>query len=70
MFAAAVWAFCTALELSSADLATQMLAIQIEYVAMVAVPVGWILFALEYIGHEEWSTRKILPCSLLFPPLP
>ena len=67
MFAAAVWAFCTALELSSADLATQILAIRIEYVAMVAVPVGWILFALEYTGHEEWITRKNIALLSLIP---
>jgi len=67
MFAAAVWAFCTALELSSADLATQMLAIQIEYVAIVTVPVGWILFALEYTGHEEWITRKNIALLSLIP---
>lgn len=67
MFAAAVWAFCTALELSSADLATQILAIQIEYLAMVAVPVGWILFALEYTGHEEWITKKNIALLSLIP---
>jgi len=67
MFAAAVWAFCTALELSSADLATQMLAIQIEYVAMVIVPVGWILFALEYTGHEEWITKKNIALLSIIP---
>jgi len=67
MFAAAVWAFCTALELSSADLATQMLAIQIEYLAMVAVPIGWILFALEYTGHEEWITRKNIALLCIIP---
>ncbi len=69
MFAAAVWAFCTALELSSADLATQMLAIQIEYLAMVVVPVGWILFALEYTGHEEWITKKNIALLSLIPAL-
>ena len=30
MFAAGVWAFCTALELASADLPTQMLAITLK----------------------------------------
>ena len=64
MFAASLWAFCTALELASADLPTQMLAIMIEYPAIVTIPVAWLLFALEYTGREHWITRKNI--ELLF----
>jgi PAS domain S-box-containing protein len=34
---------------------------------MVIVPVGWILFALEYTGHEEWITRKNIALLSLIP---
>jgi PAS domain S-box-containing protein len=58
MFAASLWSFCTALELASADLPTQMLAITLEYPAIVIVPVAWLLFVLEYTGREHWLTRR------------
>jgi len=67
MFAGAVWAFCTALELSSADLPTQMLAILVEYPAMALIPVGWLLFALEYTGRDDWVTKKTLALLCIIP---
>nr|WP_319375718.1 histidine kinase N-terminal 7TM domain-containing protein [uncultured Methanoregula sp.] len=67
MAAASLWAFCTALELASADLPTQMLAIMIEYPAMVVIPVAWFLFAIEYIGREEWITAKRVALLLIVP---
>lgn len=67
MFAAGVWAFCTALELASADLATQMLAITLEYPAMAIIPVGWLLFALEYIGRDELLTKKNIVLLCIIP---
>lgn len=67
MFAAAVWAFATALELSSADLPSQMLAILIEYPGMAIIPVGWLLFALEYTGREEWITRRNIALLCIIP---
>ena len=67
MFAAAVWAFATALELSSADLPTQMFAIVIEYPGMAIIPVGWLLFALEYTGREEWITWRNVALLCIVP---
>lgn len=67
MFAGAVWAFCTALELSSADLPTQMLAILLEYPAMALIPVGWLLFAFEYTGRDDWITKKTVVLLCIIP---
>jgi PAS domain S-box-containing protein len=67
MMAASIWAFCTALELSSADMQTQMLAILIEYPAMALIPVAWLLFALEYTGREDWITKKTIALLCIVP---
>jgi len=67
MFAGAVWAFCTALELSSADLQTQMLAILLEYPAMALIPVGWLLFAFEYTGRDDWISKKTVALLCIIP---
>ncbi|MFA4859922.1 histidine kinase N-terminal 7TM domain-containing protein [Methanoregula sp.] len=67
MFAGSLWAFCTALELSSADLQTQMLAILIEYPAMAIIPVAWLLFAFEYTGNDEWVTLKTAALLCIVP---
>jgi PAS domain S-box-containing protein len=67
MFAASLWSFCTALELASADLPTQMLAITIEYLAIVTIPVAWLLFALEYTGREHWIIRKNIAMLFIIP---
>ena len=67
MVAASLWAFCTALELTSADLPTQMLAIRIEYLAIVTIPIAWLLFAIEYTGREHWLTRKNIALLLIIP---
>jgi len=60
MSAASLWSFCTAIELASADLETQMLALTVGYVGMVIVPVAWLLFAFEYTGREHLITRSII----------
>nr|WP_320160870.1 histidine kinase N-terminal 7TM domain-containing protein [uncultured Methanoregula sp.] len=67
MAAASLWAFCTALELASADLPTQMLAIMIEYPAMVIIPVAWLLFAIEYTGRENWISKKTVLLLCIIP---
>jgi len=67
MFAAGIWAFCTALELASADLPTQMLAITLEYPAMAVIPVAWLLFALEYVGRDDLLTPKNLGLLCVIP---
>jgi PAS domain S-box-containing protein len=56
MLAVAVWAFGAAFEVASADLATQMLAVTLQYLGIVTVPVAWLLFSFEYSGREHWIT--------------
>jgi PAS domain S-box-containing protein len=58
MLSASLWSFGSALEVSSADLPTQMFAVLLQYPGIVTVPVAWLLFAFEYSGREHWITKK------------
>jgi PAS domain S-box-containing protein len=60
MLAASLWSFGSALQVSSADLPTQMFAIMLQYPGIVTVPVAWLLFAFEYSGREHWITPQNL----------
>jgi PAS domain S-box-containing protein len=60
MLAVSLWAFGAALEVSSADLPTQMFAVMLQYPGIVTVPVAWLLFSFEYSGREHWITKNNL----------
>lgn len=60
MLSASLWSFGSALQVSSADLPTQMFAILIQYPGIVTVPVAWLLFSFEYSGREHWITPQNL----------
>jgi PAS domain S-box-containing protein len=67
MLSASLWSFGAALEVSSADLPTQMFAVLLQYPGIVAVPVAWLLFAFEYSGREHWITRKNILLLFMVP---
>ncbi|NMB79959.1 MAG: PAS domain S-box protein [Methanomicrobiales archaeon] len=67
MLAVSVWSFGAALEVSSSDPGTQMLAIMLQYPGIVTVPVAWLLFSFEYSGREYWITRQNLFLLFLVP---
>jgi signal transduction histidine kinase len=60
MLAVAVWSAGYAFELSSADLPTAIGWLKLEYVGIVAVPLTWLIFVLDYSGREKWVTRRLL----------
>src|SRR3990172_437180 len=57
---AAVWSFSYALELAGADLPTRLFWNKFQYFGAAILPVGWLIFALQYTGHERWLTRTNL----------
>ena len=67
MLAASLWSFGAALEVSSADLPTQMFAVMLQYPGIVTVPVAWLLFAFDYSGREHWISKKNLLLLFLVP---
>jgi PAS domain S-box-containing protein len=66
MFAIAGWCLAYALELLGRDLAGKMLWLKAEYPGIVATPVLWLVFALQYTGRGRlFSRRNVALLSLL-----
>jgi hypothetical protein len=64
--ALAVWSLGNALELLSADLESKLFWVKIEYLGIMASPLAWLLFALQYSGRESWITpRRLAPLMLV-----
>jgi PAS domain S-box-containing protein len=60
MLAVTEWALGYALELGSTDLATQVFWANVQYLGIVAMPVAWLIFVLQYTGLEKWLTGRNL----------
>ena len=69
MVAIAWWSVMSVIELGATDLATKRLALKLMYPAIGAVPVAWLLFAIQYTGQTRFPTRKELAGILLGPVL-
>lgn len=67
MSSVAIWSFGYALELYVPGLAAKILWGKIEYLAIVFVPLTWLVFALEYTGRERWLTRRTIGALAALP---
>jgi len=64
---AAVWAVGDALELASTDLQTKLLWADLQYLAIVSIPVAWLVMALDYTGRRAWLTRLNIVAMCVIP---
>jgi len=55
-FGVTVWEFGYAFQLATSDAARSLLWVEVQWVAVVVIPVAWLVFALEYTGHDRWVT--------------
>ena len=56
MVAGAVWAVAYALSLTTTEPLMRIFWGEIKYLGIVAVPLAWLIFALQYTGREGWVT--------------
>jgi PAS domain S-box-containing protein len=54
------WSLSYVVQLSHTGLATKLFWTNLQYLGITAVPVAWLLFALQYTGHERWINRRTL----------
>jgi PAS domain S-box-containing protein len=52
------WSVGYALGMASADLGAKVFWAKIQYVGIVAVPVAWLILALQHTGRERWPLRR------------
>src|SRR5512139_1027888 len=55
-----MWALGYALEIAGTDLSTKLFWAKVQYIGIVTVPLCWLIFALEYAGHDRWLTPRAL----------
>jgi PAS domain S-box-containing protein len=60
MVACAWWSFGNGLQLLSGDVATAKAWINFQYAGIMAVPVAWLAFALQYADLERYLTPRLL----------
>ena len=67
MLAVTEWSLGYVLELGTDHLATKVLWANIQYPAIVSVPVLWLVFSLHYAGREGWLPRHRLRLLFVVP---
>ncbi len=66
-FFATLWAFGYIFELGSTSLSVKLLAVKIQYIGIIGVPLSWTAFAFAYTGHRHWLTKRNIALALIFP---
>jgi PAS domain S-box-containing protein len=61
------WSIGYAIQLSFTDLRAKVIQSNINYTAIVIVPLAWLAFALQYTGHRKWLTRRNLALLSIIP---
>jgi PAS domain S-box-containing protein len=69
MVAAAVWALAYVLELHSTGLPGKLFWNDVEYLGVSALPLAWVVFALDYTGRGRWLTKRNLALLSAVPAL-
>ena len=66
-FFATLWTFFYIFELGSTSLDVKFMAVKIEYIGIIGVPLAWTAFALAYSGQGQWLTKRNIAIALIFP---
>jgi PAS domain S-box-containing protein len=67
MSAITLWSLAYTLELSSLSLRAKILWSNVNFLAIVTVPVAWLVLALQYTGRGQWLTRRKLILLMIIP---
>ena len=67
MLAILQWSVTYFLQLLSTDLAIHIFWQKVTFLAVVTVPVMWLIFALEYAGRKDWRSHPRLPLLFIVP---
>lgn len=64
---AGLWALAGVGELIAAELSHKLVWVNIQYVAVTLLPVGWFALSVDYSGRRAWLTRRRLLALCLIP---
>lgn len=60
MATVAYWAIFYAAEIASVDLETMLFLARMQYLAILAIPVLWLIFVLQFSGNKRWVTPRFV----------
>ena len=70
LLAIALWSAAYAWELAAPDFSDKLLALRIKYIGVIALPIVWIGFVLDFVAREpaavRRATRRLLAVALVF----
>lgn len=69
MLALAFWSGAYAVEIVSVALPSKLFWARLQYISIVAVPTLWLIFVLQFTGHERWLTPGRLAALAVAPGL-
>src|SRR5215510_1742150 len=61
------WGISYILQLAATDIQSKLFWADFMFIGVVATPVAWLAFALEYTGRKAWMTRTRLILLLILP---
>lgn len=61
------WSTCLVFQVQSTTLDGKFLWLHLSWVGIAVIPVAWLLFALEYTGHDEYSRPRIIALVSIVP---
>jgi diguanylate cyclase (GGDEF)-like protein/PAS domain S-box-containing protein len=64
---AVIWSAFNAMELATVGLQGKLVWNDLQYIAIVFMPVAWLVMALDYTGRRSWLTVKHVLALLAFP---
>lgn len=67
LLAGVAWALGLALEIWSTGLAAKVFWYKVQYLGIVIVPTGWLVYTLQYLSREKWLSRRVLSLSCIVP---
>jgi len=67
MFALAWWSLAVVMEYLSLALAAKIFWMKMSYFGITAMPVAWLVFALQYTDRKKWLTRRNMVILCILP---
>ncbi|GGL64099.1 histidine kinase N-terminal 7TM domain-containing protein [Halocalculus aciditolerans] len=61
------WSTCLVFQVQAATLDAKLLWLHLSWVGIAAIPVAWLLFALEYTGHDEYTSPRVVALVSVVP---
>jgi len=67
MFSFAIYSISYSLELAGSNLSMMLFWNKVQYLGILSFPTFYLIFALQYTGHDRWLTRRAIAMMFLIP---